>query len=167
LGDGATGKDINIYERLPFFLEETLYPEFDKSLRIYKQEAQVLREYMKDSYGISYPGFNLLTGLLEIPLDERWLKGEEYAFLLRHYKTYNKLLGFTVNDKSQDTTVYETPRSKFKYNEINIDGMVYFMKGMHLREFGFPRLKDDINQQRTEKPYKWKKTNFVTDLPKH
>ena len=71
---------------------------------------------MKDSYGISYPGFNLLTGLLEIPLDERWLKGEEYAFLLRHYKTYNKLLGFTVNDKSQDATVYETPRSKFKYN---------------------------------------------------
>jgi hypothetical protein len=122
---------------------------------------------MKDSYGISYLGFNLLTGLLEIPLDERWLKGEEYAFLLRHYKTYNKLLGFTVNDKSQDATVYETPRSKFKYNEINIDGMVYFMKGMHLREFGFPRLKDDINQQRTEKPYKWKKTNFVTDLPKH
>lgn len=66
-------------------------------MRLYKQEAQDLIAYMKDAYGLKYSGFNLRTGLLEIPLDQRWLKGEEYAFLLRHYKTYNKLLGFTVN----------------------------------------------------------------------
>jgi hypothetical protein len=44
---------------------------------------------MKDAYGMKYSGFNLKTGILEIPLDQRWLKGEEYAFILRHYKTYN------------------------------------------------------------------------------
>lgn len=26
---------------------------------------------------------------------------------------------------------------------LYLDGMVYFMKGMHLREFGFPRIKDE------------------------
>jgi hypothetical protein len=55
---------------------------------------------MKDAYGMRYSGFNQRTGLLEIPLDERWLKGEEYAFLLRHYKTYNKVLGFSINQRS-------------------------------------------------------------------
>ena len=46
--------------------------------------------------------------------------------------------------------------------------MIYFMKGFHLREFGFPRLKEEGNSSNSaQKPYKWKKTNFVTDLPKH
>lgn len=41
---------------------------------------------------------------------------------------------------------------------------------MHLRNFGFPRIIEDT--VRTEKPenlkkFLWKKTNFVTDMPKH
>ena len=68
-------------------------------MRLYKQEAQALSLYMKDAYGIKYSGLNPRSGLLEIPLDQRWLKGEEYAFLLRHYKTYNKVLGFTINQR--------------------------------------------------------------------
>ena len=40
--------------------------------------------------------------------------------------------------------------------------MLYYIKGPHMREFGFPRL-----QFNKPKPFKWKKTNFVTDLPKH
>ena len=35
---------------------------------------------------------------------------------------------------------------------------------MHLRYFGFPRLKDHKDSY---KRFKWKKTNFITDLPKH
>ena len=69
-------------------------------MRQYKQEAQALCTYMKDAYQMKYSGFNHLTGLLEIPLDQRWLKGEEYAFILRHYKTYNKVMGFSVNQRS-------------------------------------------------------------------
>ena len=34
-----------------------------------------------------------------------------------------------------------------------------------MREFGFPRIRDKEGSQ--IKNYKWKKTNFVTDLPKH
>lgn len=32
-----------------------------------------------------------------------------------------------------------------------------------MREYGFPRLLGEFNT----KTFKWKKTNFVTDLPKH
>jgi len=45
--------------------------------------------------------------------------------------------------------------------------MIYFIKGMHVREFGFPRIKDPDEKKSNQKPFKWKKTNFVTDLPKH
>jgi hypothetical protein len=45
---------------------------------------------------------------------------------------------------------------KFKF----IDGQFYFIKGWHLREFGFPRANE------IRKVFKWKKMNFTTDLPK-
>lgn len=47
---------------------------------------------------------------------------------------------------------------------------------MHLREFGFPRIKEKEEEldkkllrfiNLKKKLFKWKKTNFVTDLPKH
>ena len=41
-----------------------------------------------------------------------------------------------------------------------IDGMLYFIKGWHLRMFGFPRT------SAVKKVFKWKKMNFTTDLPK-
>jgi len=44
--------------------------------------------------------------------------------------------------------------------------MVYYIKGLHLREFGFPRITEAVTNSK-EKFYKWKKANFVTDLPKH
>lgn len=43
--------------------------------------------------------------------------------------------------------------------------MLYFIKGFHMREFGFPRRRDENGSQ--IKTHKWKKTNFITDLPKH
>jgi hypothetical protein len=47
--------------------------------------------------------------------------------------------------------------------------MIYFLKGFHLRLFGFPRLTEGEEEDKgnNQKDYKWKKTNFVTDLPKH
>lgn len=39
-------------------------------------------------------------------------------------------------------------------------GMIYFIKGLHLREFGFPRTPT------TKKRFKWKKMNFTTQIPK-
>jgi hypothetical protein len=59
---------------------------------------------------------------------------------------------------------------------LDIVGKVYFIKGMHLRNFGFPRLLGDDESEEVDnrvvaagqsKKFLWKKTNFVTDLPKH
>ena len=44
--------------------------------------------------------------------------------------------------------------------------MFYYIRGLHLREFGFPRTRNNENLQK-RKSFKWKKTNFITDLPKH
>ncbi len=52
---------------------------------------------MKKTYNIEYK-INA-KGLIDMPLRDRWLKGEEYAFIIRHYKTYHKLEKFTVNEK--------------------------------------------------------------------
>ena len=52
--------------------------------------------------------------------------------------------------------IYMKPESKLP---LTLDGMVYFLKGLHIREFGFPR--DEM-----VKDWKWKKMNFTTDLPK-
>ena len=43
---------------------------------------------------------------------------------------------------------------------FTLDGQMYFIRGWHLREFGFPRTND------VKKVFKWKKMNFTTDLPK-
>mmetsp|Transcript_37788 Transcript_37788/g.27839 ORF Transcript_37788/g.27839 Transcript_37788/m.27839 type:complete len:127 (+) Transcript_37788:329-709(+) len=110
---------------------------------------------MKETYGLELRLSR--EGFVTFPYQERWLKGEEYGFLLRHYRTYvNALKEFDCYSGVQPASVYDQP-----YN-----GMFYFIKGMHLREFGFPRQKDLDNLQKL-KLFKWKKTNFVTDLPKH
>ena len=80
-------KDYNIYDKLPIFNQEVLYPEYAPNMQLYKKEAALLANYMREHYQIDYSYAK--NGLLEIPLEERWLKGEEYAFLLRHYKTYS------------------------------------------------------------------------------
>jgi hypothetical protein len=79
-------------KHLSFLNSHILYPEFEKEMTLYNVEADLLNSYMAKIYGISYT--KDIKGLLNIPLSERWLKGEEYAFLLRHYKTYNKIGGF-------------------------------------------------------------------------
>ena len=73
----------------------------------YNEEAATLTKYMKNTYNIECK-VNA-KGLVDMPLRDRWLRGEEYAFLLRHYKTYHKLEKCSVNLKCQDSIVYENP----------------------------------------------------------
>jgi hypothetical protein len=46
-------------------------------------------------------------------MKERWLRGEEYGFLLRHYRAYSHILDFYDCFKGiQPDYVYDTPESK-------------------------------------------------------
>ena len=91
--------------------------------------------------------------VMRFPTESRWLTGEEYTFLLRHNKAYRTLYpqNFLLGSRAHPKEVYECPQN----------GQVYFIKGWHLREFGFPR------QDGLRKEFKWKKMNFTTDLPKN
>ena len=55
------------------------------------------------------------------------MKGEEMGFLLRHYKTYNAILGYSVNYKKQDPLVYEKPKSNsiFLLNLFRWNGLLH------------------------------------------
>ena len=53
------------------------------------------------------------TGVIRFPCRERWLKGEEYGFLIRHYFVYSRVLKFhMLSEKDHPTIVYERPESK-------------------------------------------------------
>ena len=88
------------------FASKILYPGYtgngsiiiNDSLKNYLSEAKVLIDYMKDVYKIiNYQLDN--NGIIIFPLKERWLRGEEYGFMLRHYKTYEALGHYKVHYK--------------------------------------------------------------------
>ena len=88
-----------IYSRLPMFFEQVLYPDYDRTMTVYKREAEILTEYMKEMYRTKpYQVEN--NGLIRFPLEDRWLRGEEYGFLLRHHKTYEAVGKYLVHLKS-------------------------------------------------------------------
>lgn len=67
-----------------------------------------------------------------------------------------------MNKVGHPEDIYDQPSSKFYiFKSFVLDGQIYFIKGWHLREFGFPRATD------LHKMFKWKKMNFTTDLPKN
>lgn len=93
-------ENCDIYTELPMFRTKELYPEYDAKMGLIRREGFMLKQYLEKAYGLKVDiGKN---GLLNLPLHERWLKGEEYGFLLRHYKTYSRLCGFAVNEGCQD-----------------------------------------------------------------
>jgi hypothetical protein len=67
---------------------------------------------MKETYNVilKFNGY----GVLEFPIKSRWLKGEEYGFLLRHYNVYSVFLNiFDTLEKKQPDSVYENPDRKY------------------------------------------------------
>jgi hypothetical protein len=82
------------------FFEKVIYPEYSPLMETIQREAKILMTYMKEEYDMTL--IIDKRGLLQFPVKERWLKGEEYAFILRHYKTYTKMEGFNINMKQQD-----------------------------------------------------------------
>ena len=53
------------------------------------------------------------TGAIRFPCRQRWLKGEEYGFLIRHYFVYSRVLKFHIlSEKYHPNIVYERPEGK-------------------------------------------------------
>ncbi|CAG9312961.1 unnamed protein product [Blepharisma stoltei] len=88
---------------------------------------------------------------IEFDWESKWLKGEEYSYILTHKDTYCEKYGMKkYASKTHPQSIYIQPKN----------GQIYFVKGSSIgSEFGFPRV--DI-----KKRYRWKKMNFTTELPK-
>lgn len=83
--------------------------------------------------------------------ETKWLKGEEYYYILKNIDQYSSYFNMPkYGKKSHPMSIYLTPSN----------GFIYFLQGESIEnDFGFPRVE-------IKKLYKWKKMNFTTDLPK-
>eukprot|EP00347_Sterkiella_histriomuscorum_P005591 403356026 len=127
--------------------------DLDNFIQVYKKYTAKTYQHFQKIFPSKLQALKLdKSGFLKFRV-KNWLSGFEYAFLLRHYRAYiesqpNKYL---IANCMHPPQIYDFPKG----------GQIYFIKGWHLREFGFPRNQDYI------KKYKWKKMNFTTDLPKN
>ena len=89
--------------------------------------------------------------MLAFDWDNRWLKGEEYAHMLKNTEGYCENYSMKkYSRRCHPDDIYLRPRN----------GFIYFMEGSSVgSEFGFPRVEH-------RKLFKWKKMNFTTELPK-
>lgn len=94
---------------------------------------------------------NRAEEIVEFDWDNKWLKGEEYAHMLNHIDKYCQFFHLIkVPSRCHPYDIYKKP----------MNGFIYFMEGSSIgSEFGFPRVEQ-------KKVFKWKKMNFITELPK-
>lgn len=90
---------------------------------------------MKSTYNIELEIDKESGCILNFPFKSRWLRGEEYGFLCRHYYAYTHIF------KLHQIMDCEHPDSIYSYPKF---GQFYYIKGMHLQYFGFPR-KNKLN----------------------
>jgi hypothetical protein len=111
------------HEFLPFFAPTAMVYALPPSpvpadvdaeaLTLLRQESLSLKSYMQQCYGISLELDEKSGGAL-FPTHKRWLRGEEYGFLIRHHYAYANLLKlhdvYDRNHPSRD--VYDAPKRK-------------------------------------------------------
>ena len=79
----------------------------ESALRILRRESSELVSYIYNQYNLVLES-DKASGACLFPSDKRWLKGEEYAFLIRHYFAYSKLLSiYPLNEKHHPKSVYD------------------------------------------------------------
>ncbi|OMJ93578.1 hypothetical protein SteCoe_3414 [Stentor coeruleus] len=87
--------------------------------------------------------------IIQFPWTERWLNGAEYEHMIKFYNEYMSELCLQIYFE-HPSLIYTSPSH----------GLIYYLKSQSLRDLGFPRIKG------LKKPFKWKKMNFITNLPK-
>jgi hypothetical protein len=126
--------DNHIYAHKEYFYSngkrETVIKPEDEIFRLLRTESKLLQSYMYNTYNIQLDIDPEEGYIKHFPFRQRWLRGEEYGFLCRHYYAYSHYLKmFSMKDNDHPEEIYHQP----KY------GQFYFIKNMHLQFFGFPR----------------------------
>ena len=101
-------KPVYAIPRIPCGLESTA----DTALKLVRKESIELQRYMRDVYHVE-DKICKETGAIRFPCSTRWLKGEEYGFLIRHYYVYSNVLKFhELSEKEHPKGVYNSPKGK-------------------------------------------------------
>lgn len=87
--------------------------------------------------------------IIQFPWTERWLNGAEYEHMIKFHEEYMNQLSLQIYFE-HPFLIYTSPSH----------GLIYYLKGQSLKDLGFPRVKG------LKKRFKWKKMNFITNLPK-
>ena len=105
--DSQTGKKV------------TRIKQDQEILRLLRVESKLLRQYMSHTYNIQVE-IDPQTGYItQFPFRQRWLRGEEYGFLCRHYYAYSKLIGlFGIKDSDHPEEIYHQPKCKLIFHFI-------------------------------------------------
>ena len=104
----AKDKPVYAIPRIPCGIDSTQ----DTALKLVREESIELQRYMRDVYHVE-DKICKETGAIRFPCKERWLKGGEYGFLIRHYFVYSRVLKFhLLSEKSHPSIVYERPEGK-------------------------------------------------------
>lgn len=111
----------------------------DVALNLLRKESKELQKHMRLVYNVQLEISPSHSACL-FPTTRRWLKGEEYGFLIRHYFAYSKILRVhELCDQHHPHMVYKQPRH----------GALYFIRGLHLQDFGFPRVRIPTGARKT------------------
>ena len=101
-------KSVYAIPRIPCGLESTT----DTAVKLVRKESIELQRYMRDVYQIDDKICGE-TGAIRFPCKDRWLRGEEYGFLIRHFWVYSHVLKFHIlSEKYHPKMVYERPEGK-------------------------------------------------------
>ena len=81
----------------------------EKAIQILAKESKDLRTYIFFQYNLTLD-LDPISGACLFPTQKRWLKGEEYGFLIRHYFAYTQILNlFPCIEKEHPNSVYDQP----------------------------------------------------------
>jgi len=111
---GSTDRKLSFFQpkvstyAIPRSLQQT-DPEKARfeSLKILQTESRDLASYILAQYNQTLE-IDPSSGAAIFPTQKRWLKGEEYGFLIRHYYAYSTLLNeYSCIDKEHPNSVYD------------------------------------------------------------
>lgn len=127
-GEVPEEEQQHIYAHLEFTTDEsgkrkTRIKKREEIMQILKDESVLLRQYMFNSYNIRLEVDKEGGFINSFPFKQRWLRGEEYGFLCRHYYAYSNFVKmrdfrapFPVKHQNHPEEIYNNPNCKCQNN---------------------------------------------------
>jgi hypothetical protein len=104
---------------------------------------------------------------LSFPFEKRWLRGEEYGFLCRHYYAYSEVFKiFKVIDGNHPEEIYHEPKCKYNFESLFLQTVNFISSKACI--FNFLDFQEDpkISKDST-KPASTKNSNGRRQILKH